>query len=79
MYAVIADKPTARITTPATDEALKRRNGAVNCAKIPIASLNITRTPKDLIAAKPEVNYAVTAGWASRNCIRKAAEKAKTY
>ena len=64
---------------PARDEALKRRNGAVNCATMPIASLNITRTPKDLIAAMPEVNYAVTAKWASRNCIRKAAAEAKTY
>ena len=64
---------------PARDDAPKRRNGAVNCATIPIASLNITRTPKDLIAAKPAPNYAVAAGWASRNCTGKAAEEAKTY
>ena len=64
---------------PASDDAPKRRNGAVNCAIIPIASLNITPTPKDPIAAKPATNYALEAGWASRNYTEKAASEPKTY
>ena len=38
---------------PASVDAPKRRNGAVKCAIIPIASLNITPTPKYPIVTKP--------------------------
>jgi hypothetical protein len=51
--AVIADNPTARTTMPASDDAPKRRSGPVKCAINPIASLNITPTPKYPIVTKP--------------------------